>query len=114
MTYFEKDLPVVKIRFEDKEFEINTLIRFTTKIDNNPNQCIQETYYFRTVGIEKELIEALKTYKVKSIVFCHFVKDEINSNQEFIDTLEYPVVKVDQSLFSSGEFGAFDFTIYRR
>lgn len=36
-------------------------------------------------------------------------KDENESSLTFVDTLIYPTVKIDQSLFTSGEPGNFDF-----
>lgn len=112
MIYFEKETPIVNFGFENKEFAFDTLTRFTTKLDNKPNQNNKQTYYFRISGMDKEFLDYFKFEKIKYIKFCHSAKDEHGSPFIFVDTLDYPMVTIDQSLFASEEYGCFDFTVY--
>lgn len=112
MTYFEREIPVVKFVFEDKEFEFDTLTRFSTKLDNHPSRANRETYFFRITGMDKEFLDYFKAHAIKYIQFNHIVKDVNGSPCGFTDTLDNPIVEITQTLFLSGEYGTFDFTVY--
>lgn len=112
MNYFEREIPIVKINFNEKEYEFDTIKRFTTRLENMPVRVTSEIYYFRVAGISREFLADFKHNKIKSVKFCHTTKDENGAPFAFVDTLVSPTVKIDQSLFTNGEPGDFDFTIY--
>lgn len=110
MNYLENLPPTVKIKFNEKEYEFDTLSYFIIKLKNAP-YFQQETYCFRTISINREFLADFKFNKIKSVEICHVVKDENGSPFGFTDTLLTPIVEIEQNLTPDGESGNFYFEV---